>query len=98
VAVVARGDRPDPGVGAVGVEQQQQAFGEHGGVDGLAGAKRGEGVQAAGAQRGLGEHVDQRHGAPAGLDRLLEAAQVAGFGRGVQRGEGDRAALARGDL
>jgi hypothetical protein len=80
VRVVARRDRPDPGVGAVGVDQQQQPLEQHGRVEVLPAAKRGEGVQAAGAQRCLGEHVQQRHDAPAVLDGRLEPAQVHRFG------------------
>ena len=94
VAVLACRHGGDPGVGPVGVDQQQQQpLEEHGRVDVAAGAGRGEGVQAAGPQRGLGQHVQQRHGAPAGLDRGLEPPQVPRLGGRLQRGQDDRPAV-----
>ena len=98
VAVLAGGDRPDPGVGAVGVDGQQQPLGQHAGVQVPAAGGGGDRSQAAGAQHGLLEHVDQRHGAPPGGDVLLQQPQVARLGSGVQRGELDVALAALGDL
>ena len=96
VAVVADRYRAHPGVGAVGVDEQQQPFGEHVRLDPAAGADRGERGQAAGAQRGLGEHVQQRHHAPPGAHRGLEPAQVTRLrGRVIGR-EHDRSLLAAG--
>jgi hypothetical protein len=39
VGVIARGDGPDPGVGAVGVGHQQQPLEQYRGVDALPGAR-----------------------------------------------------------
>ena len=68
VAVRAAGDGADAGVGAVGVDRQQQALGQHVLGQVAAVGDRGDPAQAAGAQHRLLEHVDQRHHAPAGVD------------------------------
>lgn len=49
VAVLAGGYRPDPGVGAVGVDGQQQPLRQHAGVQVPAGSGGGGRGQAAGA-------------------------------------------------
>ncbi len=99
VRVVAGGGRADPGPGAVGVDQQQEPLEQHLRVQVVLGPGRGEDVQAAGAQAGLGEHVHQRDHAPPGPDRRLHPAQVPRLRRGVQRREVDRPGVAAlGDL
>jgi hypothetical protein len=91
--VICGGYRPDAGVRPVGVDGQQEPLEQGGGGELAAVADRGEGVQAAGAQRGLGQHVQQRDSAPAVPDRGLEPPQVARLGHGVQVGEDDRPGL-----
>ena len=98
VAVVALGHGADAGVGPVGVGDEQQALPQGVTLDRLPGADRGELGQHPGAQRRLLEHVDQGHRSPAGLDRLLEPAQVGRLGLRLQRAQLDGPALAGADL
>jgi hypothetical protein len=98
VAVVAGSDGADPGVRAVGIGQQQQAFPEHRPGERLAGADGGELAEHPGPQRRFGDHVDQRHLPPALPDRFLQAPQVARLELRIQGREFDRTALAVGDL
>ncbi|WP_425460182.1 CATRA conflict system CASPASE/TPR repeat-associated protein [Herbidospora galbida] len=99
IAAVADGRRgPDPGASPVGVDHQEQPFEQLLRVEFATHTDRVEDGQAAGAQRGLSEHVHQRHHAPPGPDRSLEPPQVDRLGRRVQRGQLDRAGLAVGDL
>ncbi len=97
VAVVAGSDGADPGVRAVRVEQQQEAFPEHRAGERLARADGGELAQHPGPQRRFGDHVDQRHLPPALPDRFLQAPQVPRLELRTQGREFDRAALAVGD-
>ena len=93
------GDGADAGVGAVGVDGQQQPLGQHVRGQVSAAGRGGDRVQAAGAQHRLLEHVDQRHGAPPGADLGLEPPKVPRLRCRVQVGELDRALLAPvGDL
>lgn len=55
----------DAGVRPVGMDRQQQALGEDLGADAAVGRHGCDGIQAAGSQHGLLEHVDERDGAPA---------------------------------
>ncbi|GGP14228.1 hypothetical protein GCM10012278_69010 [Nonomuraea glycinis] len=89
VGMVAGGDGSDPGPGAVGVDQQQESFEQHLGVEVVLGSGGGEDVQAARPRGGFGEHVHQRDDAPPVSDRRLQPTQVAWFRSGVQRGEVD---------
>lgn len=93
VGVLAGGDRPNPRAGPIGVDNQQRAFEHLTGVQVDPDPGRDQGVQAAGAQRGLGEHVQQRDHAPAGADRGFEPAKVTRLRRGGQRGQHDRELL-----
>ncbi|GAA2355241.1 hypothetical protein GCM10010376_92710 [Streptomyces violaceusniger] len=90
VPVLARRDRADPGVRAVRVGDQEQAFQELRLVDRLAGAHGGEGLEHPGAQGGFLEDVDEGDGAPLLADRLLELARVLGLLLRLGVGELDR--------
>ena len=96
--MVAGCDRAQPGVRPVSVGDQQQPLDQHRFGQVGAGSDAGQTGQGTGAQDGFLEDLDQRHGAPPGDDGFLHAAQVAGLGLGLQRGQLDRSTgVALGD-
>ena len=96
VSVPTGGDGLDAGVGAVGVDRQQQTLGEDLGADAAAGGG-GHGAQAAGTQHRFLQHVHQRHRAPAAQHLGLDPTQVPRLGLSRGGGQLDRPGAPLGD-
>jgi hypothetical protein len=82
VPVRPAGHGPDPGVGAVGIDGQQQALRQHAFREVAAVGNRRDRAQAAGAQHRLLEDVDQGNHAPEGLDLVLSLRRLRGSATG----------------
>ncbi len=98
VAVLALGDPAQPGVGAIGVDGQEEPLLKNVAVEDLTGADGGELGGEADAQVRLFEDVEKMDDAPPACHLGLEAPQVLRLGGGVEGGEADGAGVALGDV